>query len=172
MATPKLPPPPCSAQKSSGFSSADAVSTRPSAVTTSAETRLSQASPILRSSQPLPPPSTKPPTPVVDTRPPVVASRCGSVARSRWLIVAPPPATATRAAGSTLTPFIRRRSITSPSSQSARPATPWPPPRTAISSPASRAKRTAATTSAVEAHCAITAGLRSIIALKSTRASS
>ncbi len=74
--------------------------------------------------------------------------------------------------GSTLTAFIRRRSITSPSSQSARPATPWPPPRTAISSPASRPKRTAATTSAVEAHCAISAGRRSIIALNSARASS
>ena len=34
--TPKLPPPPRSPQNSSGFSSADAVTTRPSAVTTSA----------------------------------------------------------------------------------------------------------------------------------------
>jgi hypothetical protein len=53
-----------------------------------------------------------------------------------------------------------------------RPATRWPPPRTATSSPASRAKRIAAPTSSVEAHCAISAGRRSIIALNSTRASS
>ena len=45
LTTPKLPPPPRSPQKRSGFSSALAVSTRPSAVTTSAERRLSQARP-------------------------------------------------------------------------------------------------------------------------------
>jgi len=37
----------------------------------------------------------------------------------------------------------------SPPSHTAWPATLWPPPRTAISSPCSRAKRTAACTSAV-----------------------
>jgi pectate lyase len=72
--TPKLPPPPCSAQKSPGFSSSLAWTTTPSAVTSSAASRLSQARPILRASQPSPPPSVNPPTPVVETRPPVVAS--------------------------------------------------------------------------------------------------
>ena len=71
--TPKLPPPPRSAQNRSACSMADARTSRPSAVTTSAATRLSQARPCLRSSQPEPPPSVRPATPVVETRPPVVA---------------------------------------------------------------------------------------------------
>ena len=54
-ATPKLPPPPCSAQNSSGFSCSLAVTRSPAAVTSSTESRLSQASPNLRSSQPVPP---------------------------------------------------------------------------------------------------------------------
>jgi hypothetical protein len=45
------------------------------------------------------------------------------------------------------------------------PATLWPPERTAGTSPFSRAKLTAATTSAVLAQRAITAGRLSIIAL-------
>ena len=49
-----------------------AVTSAPSAVTRSTETRLSQASPYLRSIHPEPPPSVKPATPVVDTRPPVI----------------------------------------------------------------------------------------------------
>lgn len=69
-ATPKLPPPPCSAQNSSGFSCSLAVTRSPAAVTSSTESRLSQASPKLRSSQPVPPPRAKPPTPVVETLPP------------------------------------------------------------------------------------------------------
>ena len=44
---PKLPPPPRRPQNSSGFSSADAITLRPSAVTTSAFTRLSQVKPEL-----------------------------------------------------------------------------------------------------------------------------
>jgi hypothetical protein len=43
--TPKLPPPPRSAQKRSGLRSALAVTVRPSAVTTSARTTLSAAKP-------------------------------------------------------------------------------------------------------------------------------
>ena len=74
MTIPKLPPPPRSAHSSSGFSSAAARTRSPSAVTSSAAIRLSQASPCLRSSQPEPPPSVSPATPVVETRPPVVAS--------------------------------------------------------------------------------------------------
>ena len=43
--------------------------------TTSADSRLSRASPYLPMSQPLPPPRVRPATPVDDTTPPVVASR-------------------------------------------------------------------------------------------------
>ena len=79
--TPKLPPPPRSAQKRSGFSSAEARRTRPSAVTTSAATRLSALRPALRLSQPMPPPSVSPPMPVWLTKPPGVARPCACVAR-------------------------------------------------------------------------------------------
>ena len=58
--TPKLPPPPRSAQNRSGFSSALARTSSPSAVTTSAASRLSHAGPCLRASQPRPPPSVRP----------------------------------------------------------------------------------------------------------------
>ena len=50
--TPKLPPPPRSAQNRSGFSLSDAVTMRPSASTTSASTTLSHESPYLRRTQP------------------------------------------------------------------------------------------------------------------------
>ena len=87
-------------------------------------------------------------------------------------MVAPPMTLATRACGSTLTPFMWRRSTTRPPSVSALPATPWPPPRTAISSPASRPKPTAAATSAALVHWAMSAGRRSIMPLNTVRASS
>ena len=103
VAMPKLPLPPCSAQNSSLFSSSLAVTTRPSAVTSSTSSRLSHASPHSRSSQPEPPPSVRPATPVDETRPPVVASPCSCVARSKALQVAPPPTVAVLASGSTST---------------------------------------------------------------------
>ena len=56
MTTPKFPPPPRSAHSSSGFSVTDARTSAPSAVTSSAASRLSHATPCLRSSQPEPPP--------------------------------------------------------------------------------------------------------------------
>src|SRR5664280_3548374 len=65
--TPRLPPPPRNAQKRSAFCSALAVQNVPSAVITSAEIRLSQARPCLRTSQPTPPPRVSPAIPVVDT---------------------------------------------------------------------------------------------------------
>ena len=65
MTTPKLPPPPRSAQNSSGFSSALARACVPSARTTSASIRLSIVSPCLRERWPMPPPRVRPPTPVV-----------------------------------------------------------------------------------------------------------
>jgi hypothetical protein len=68
--------------------------------------------------------------------------------------------------------FKPPRSITMPSSQVLSPEKLWPPPRTAVTSPRSRAVFTAATTSAVLAQRAIRAGRRSIIALKTRRASS
>jgi len=68
--TPKLPPPPRSPQKSSGFSSPLALTIRPSAVTTSAAIRLSQARPYERESQPTPPPRVRPAIPVVEIAPP------------------------------------------------------------------------------------------------------
>ena len=84
----------------------------------------------------------------------------------------PPPARAVRACGSTAIDLSPRRSITMPSSQVLSPEKLWPPQRTATASPCSRAACTAATTSAVLAQRAITAGRRSIIALKTRRASS
>ena len=120
--TPKLPPPPRSAQKRSACASAEARRIRPSAVTTSAATRLSALKPALRLSHPMPPPSVRPPMPVWLTKPPTVARPCAWVAASTSAQVAPPPQTARRAAGSTVTWFMRLRSSISPPSQTANPA--------------------------------------------------
>src|SRR3954466_6786924 len=70
--TPKLPPPPRSAQNSSGCSSADARTRSPRAVTSSTASMLSTVRTCLRSSQPEPPPRASPATPVLETRPPAV----------------------------------------------------------------------------------------------------
>src|SRR5215204_6363950 len=80
--TPKVPLPPRIPQKRSSFSSALAVSNRPSAVTTSDEIRLSQARPYLPLSQPRPPPRVSPAIPVIETTPRVVASPNPCVSRS------------------------------------------------------------------------------------------
>src|SRR5207253_5097840 len=72
--TPKLPPPPRSAQKRSGCSSAFTCSTCPSAVTISTEMTLSQVSPYFLASQPTPPPSVSPAMPVLETTPVGTAS--------------------------------------------------------------------------------------------------
>jgi hypothetical protein len=63
-------------------------------------------------------------------------------------------------------------SIIKPPSQTARPAMLWPPPRTELSRPCWRAKRTACTTSAVPVQRAIRPGRRSIIAFHTARESS
>ncbi len=170
--TPKLPPPPRSAQKRSGFSSAAARTIRPSAVTTCAEMRLSAEKPCLRSSQPLPLPSVSPAIPVVEIRPPVVARPNAWVARSSSAQSTPPAARTVRATGSTSISFIGARSITTPPSQTANPTTPWPPPRTASGTSRSRAYRIAAITSLADRQRAMTSGRRSIIALKTLRDSS
>jgi hypothetical protein len=52
--------------------------------------------------------------------------------------------------------------MTSPSSQTDRPGKLWPPPRTAIGTSWPAAARSAATTSAVPAHRAMSAGERSM----------
>ena len=79
----------------------------------------------------MPPPSVRPAMPVWVTMPPTVARPCACVAASSSPHRTPPPARAVRARGSTAIARIGDRSITSPSSLTARPATPWPPPRTA-----------------------------------------
>src|ERR1700730_6410405 len=55
-------------------------------------------------------------------------------------------------------PFIGERSIITPPSRVARPATLWPPPRTATSSPSLRVRLIASTTSATPLQRAIKAG--------------
>jgi hypothetical protein len=67
--TPKFPPPPRIPQKRSGWSSGLARTTSPSAVTTSADRRLSIVRPNRRISRPTPPPNVGPPTPVCETTP-------------------------------------------------------------------------------------------------------
>ncbi len=170
--TPKFPPPPRSPHRSSWFSSSLARTTRPSAVTISAASRLCDVKPYIRSSQPLPAPSVRPAMPVVVMRPPVVASPCACVAASNSPQVTPAWARTTRASGSTSIRFSGERSSMIPSSQTACPLTPWPPPLTESGRPVSRASRMPATTSAAPEQRTISRGRRSIIALKTVRASS
>src|SRR5204863_522167 len=128
---PKLPPPPLRPQKRSAFSLAFAVKRRPSAVTTSAETRLSTVRPCLLESQPRPPPKVRPAMPVSDTVPPLVARPKACVSWSKSIHLTPGSARARRAAGSTRMPFIVERSMSSPPSQTLWPGMLWPPPQTA-----------------------------------------
>src|SRR6266568_1969684 len=162
VATPKLPPPPRSAQNRSWFCPAFAVTIRPSAVTTSTASRLSMVRPYLPISQPSPPPRVSPAIPVVETTPPVVASPWQAAARLSSFQVTPPCAQTVRLAGSTRIPFIGARSIIRPPSVTARPATPWPPPRTEISVACSRPMFTASTMSGTVRHRAMSAGRLSI----------
>ena len=102
----------------------------PSAVTISAEIRFSTVWPQRRSNHPEPPPSASPPRPVVETRPPVTARPWAWVAASSSPQVSPASARQVRVPGSTSMPFMGRRSIVTPSSQTAFPVTLWPPPYT------------------------------------------
>ncbi len=86
-------------QNRSAFSSALALSSRPSAVTTSAARRLSQARPYLRPSLPKPPPSVRPAIPVSPLMPMVVARPSAWVAVSNSPSFSPASARATRALG-------------------------------------------------------------------------
>src|SRR6516164_7512645 len=80
--TPKLPPPPRSAQNKSSFSLALATRGFPSAVTISNERTLSQVRPYFLTSQPTPPPSASPPMPVLDITPAGTAKPKTWVSRS------------------------------------------------------------------------------------------
>ncbi len=170
--TPKLPPPPRSAQKRSGLSVSLARTSLASAVTTSAEIRLSMVSPNLRVVQPKPPPSVRPATPVVELMPSGVASANACASLSKSASVAPGSTRAVRDAGSTRTDFINDKSISRPPSQTALPAMLWPPPRTATSRFSSRASLTALMTSAAPRQRATRAGDRSIVAFQIVRAAS
>ncbi len=113
---PKLPPPPRIAQNRSGFSSALARTSFPSAVTTSADRRLSAVSPYLRLIQPNPPPSVRPAIPVVELMPVGVTSPKACASRSNSPSVTPGSTRAVLANGSMRTDFIGVRSIITPPS--------------------------------------------------------
>src|SRR5215216_6755422 len=149
-------------QKRSSFSLSLAVTSLPSAVTTSTEVRLSHVNPYLGESQPYPPPSVKPPTPVVVTRPPGVASPKSWVSLSNSPHNAPALARALREVGSTRTPLRLERSISTPSSTTPFPATLCPPQRTASGRLFSRARLTASITSAEPVGRTMSAGRLSI----------
>ena len=107
--TPKLPEPPRRPQNRSGCSCADAVTSRPSAVTRSTESRLSIVRPYWRDSQPMPPPSVSPAMPVCEIWPPGTASPM----RLRLAVDVAPERARLRPrrpsrSGSTQTPFMPR----------------------------------------------------------------
>lgn len=78
VAMPKLPPPPPRlAQYRSAFSRGEQVRTRPSAVTSVRDRRLSLAVPSLRDRKPMPPPSW-PPIPTVAQLPAGIAAPCAA----------------------------------------------------------------------------------------------
>ena len=110
--------------------------------------------------------------PVVELMPVGVTSPNACASRSNSPKVTPGSTRAVRANGSMRTDFIGDKSIITPPSQTALPAMLWPPPRTESSAPVSRAKSTAALTSAAPAHRTMTAGRRSIIAFQTLRAAS
>lgn len=159
---PRPRPPPRAAQNSSGSSSRLTVRTVPSAVTIPSERTLSQLRPNVRITKPKPPPSVRPAIPLAEISPPGAARARNWVSRSNSPQVTPAWARAVRAAGSTCTPFMCDRSITSPSSHTPLPATWCPPPRMLTGGRCLRAARTVSTTSAVPEHWAMSAGRRSI----------
>jgi hypothetical protein len=119
-----------------------------------------------------PPLSASPATPVSETTPPGAASPSGAVTASTSAQVAPPCTCTVRPDGSMRTPRILDRSMTTPSSTTAVPATLCPPPRTVSATPYSVATRTAAATSWASAQRAIAAGRLSIMPFQTARATS
>ena len=161
---PKLPPPPRSPQNSSGFSCSLAVTKRPSAVTRSAESRLSQVRPCSRSSQPLPLPRVRPARPVVVTRPPVVASPNACVSRSNSPQFTPAWARARRATGIHPDALHRRQIDDQPAVDAARGRPPSGRRRARRSAAlAARANSSAARMSAAPVTCAITRRLARVV---------
>ena len=128
--------------------------------------------PSFRLSHPNPPPSVSPAIPVVELIPSGVASPNDWASRSSSPSVTPGSTRAVRAAGSTRTDFMGVRSSSSPPSPTALPAMLWPPARTASASSWSRAKFTAAITSAAPAARTTRPGWRSIMAFQMVRAAS
>lgn len=118
----------------------------------------------------MPPPRVRPATPVVEINPPVLARPCAAVDASKSAQVAPGSTLAVRAVASTVTPRMRDRSMTTPSSQTQNPATLCPPARTDSGQPAVRARLIAATMSSAEWHCAIKAGRASTMPFHTARA--
>src|SRR5215469_11412640 len=118
----------------------------------------------------MPPPSARPATPVEPRKPEGVAMPNATVAWSTSAQVQPASTRTVWFSG--LTVVLRRsdRSMTRASSHTARPATLWPPPRTAISIPCSWANRTQVMTSAVSRQRAMAAGYLSIMPLYTARA--
>ncbi len=113
--TPKLPPPPPrQAQNRSSLADADAVSSRPSAVTTSSDCTLSHVSPKLRPNTPTPPPNVSPAMPTVGHDPP--GSTTPDCPRVLYTSInrAPAPTTAVARSWATVTVAIRVTSTTSP----------------------------------------------------------
>ena len=149
---------------------APAWTTSPVAVTTVAPSSESAVRPCRRSSHPEPEPSVRPATPVSEIRPPVTASPCSCVAASSSPHSTPAPTRAVRRTGSTAIRRSGRRSITRPSSTTEKPASEWPPARTANGMSRSSANRSAAATSALEAARAISEGRRSIAPCQTRRA--
>ena len=89
--TPKLPPPPRSAQSRSGSPSGPATTRSPAAVTSSARTQVVAGEPApAPDSQPIPPPRVRPPTPVSPNVPPTTARWCAQAAASTSSHCAPP----------------------------------------------------------------------------------
>ena len=126
---------------------------------------LSIESPYLRVRWPIPPPRVIP-TPVVEMIPLGAAMPNACVAWSTSPITQPPrDLVRSPRSGSTRTPLIADRSITSPSSTLPRPGPLCPPHRIAVSRPFSRPKFTAAITSATSTQRTISSGRLSIIAL-------
>ena len=99
---PKFPPPPRTAQNRSECSCSEARSIRPSAVTISTATRLSDDRPASRDNQPNPPPSVRPGHTVLLMNPPGTARPCAWVTASNSPHVVPPPHRTRRFLGSTL----------------------------------------------------------------------
>ena len=116
VATPKLPSPPRIAQKRSGSLSSLACTISPSAVTTSAASRLSIVSPFFRTRKPIPPASVIPPIPTEPVSPRPVARPRSPTALVYSPAVIPVSTQAVFASASMSRARMPERSITIPPS--------------------------------------------------------